>query len=234
MIKLRVSANRCVALCVLIAVVLVALPTRNVATVVGSTSSTAARRPALQEDSSKLYSTYWYLDQDTKTVLEITNHGDAGQTVRPTLLVGGTQHVSLDPVAIPARGTKIINLNKALKSRRSFVDGGGNQRWGDGSRVGSLWGSATLQCESADEISSKFLSENPRESLAAHSGFYEYGSGSLSAMWWLPTRKSVALVVLQNGTYRETAVQTLLYLDGRIVPGPRLSLPAGGSRLFDL
>jgi hypothetical protein len=85
-----------------------------------------------------------------------------------------------------------------------------------------------------DDISSKILSDDPRESLAVHSGFYEYGSGSLSTMWWLPTKKSVALLVLQNGTYRETAVHTLLYMDGRVVRGPRLSLPAGASQLFDL
>jgi hypothetical protein len=234
MIKLRLRANKRVALCVSIAAVLVILPMRNVATVDGKTPSTATRHPSPQEAPSKLYSVYWYLDQDTKSVLQITNRGKASQTVRPTLLVRGTEHVSLDPVAIPAHGTRSINLNKALKSRRNFVDGGGNHRWADGSRIGSLWGSATLQCESADDISSKILSENPRESLAVHSGFYEYGSGSLSSMWWLPTKKSVALMALQNGTYREAAVHTLLYFDGRVVSGPRLTLPAGGSRLFDL
>jgi hypothetical protein len=234
MIKLRFIANKRVALCVSIAAVLLILPMRNVARVVGKTPSTATRHPSLQEAASKLYSAYWYMDQDTKSVLQITNHGNAGQTVSPTLLVRGTEQVSLDPIAIPAHGTRNIDLNKALKSRRNFAEGGGDRRWGDGSRIGSLWGSATLQCETVDGISSKILSEDPRESLAVHSGFYEYGSGSLSSMWWLPTKKSVALVVLQNGTYHETAVQTLLYLDGRAVPGPRLSLPAGASRLFDL
>lgn len=215
------------------------LPRLNAAMAVGTTSSHSSKvspHLARQDTSaSTLYCPYWYLDQGTKATVEITNNAQVSQTVTPTLLVRGSESLSLDPVTIASHATTRISLNKALKSRiNSGNDAGGDRRWGDGSRIGSLWGSATLQSESVDAISSKILSENTKESLAVHSGFYEYGDGSLSTMWWLPTKKSVALMALQNASYRETSVRTILYLDGRVVSGPRLSLPAGGSRLFDL
>lgn len=231
--------SRLFVLFVSMAVLLVPIaPKRNAATAGGISFPSSKASPHLareQEGPSKLYSSYWYLDQATTSVLEITNNGEVSQVVTPTLLVRGSEHLSLDPVTVPSHATRSISLNKALKSRiNSGNDAGGDRRWGDGSRIGSLWGSATLLCESADDITSKILSEDPKESLAVHSGFYEYGSGSLSSMWWLPTKKSVALLALQNATYRETSVRTILYLDGRVVSGPRLSLPPGGSRLFDL
>jgi hypothetical protein len=234
------GTSRFFVLFVSMAVLLVPItsPTRHAATASGisvpfsKASSHSARQ---QEGPSTLYSPYWYLDQATKADLEITNNGKVSQAVTPTLLVRGSEHVTLDPVTIPSHATRRISLNKALKSRIN-VDGdvGGDHRWGDGSRIRSLWGSATIQAESAADISSKILSENPKGSLAVHSGFYEYGDQSLSTTWWLPTKKSVALLALQNATYRETTVRTLLYLDGRVVSGPSLSLPPGGSRLFDL
>ena len=229
-----------VAVLVSLAVLLVplTLSMRNsaMADVKNSPSSTASpNSPRPQAEASRLYSSYWYLDQETKTDLEITNNSEVSHTVRPTLLLRGSEHFNLDPVTIPPRATRRISLNKALKSRiKSDSDAGGGRRWGDGSRIRSIWGSATLQGESVDDISSKILSEDPKESLAVHSGFYEYGSGNLSSMWWLPTKESVALLALQNASYRETFVRTMLYLDGRVVSGPRLSLPAGGSRLLDL
>ena len=235
---LRVS--RVVGLFVSIVVLLVpiSLPKPNSAKAGGTSFPSAKARPHLsreEEGPSKLYSSYWYLDQVTNSVLEITNNGAVSQVVKPTLLVRGSEHLSLDAVAIPPRATRRISLNKALKSRvNSGGNAGGDSRWGDGSRIGSIWGSATLQCESVDDITSKILSEDPKESLAVHSGFYEYGSGALSSVWWLPSKKSVALMALQNASYRETSVRTILYLDGRVVTGPRLSLPPGGSRLFDL
>jgi hypothetical protein len=190
---------------------------------------------ARQEAHEKIYCPYWYLDQKTKAVLEITNNDATSRTVTPTLFVRGAEQVALDPVTVPAHATRRISLNKVLKSRVSFANEASPEaRWGDGSRTGSIWGSATLQGELMTNVASKILTENPQESLAVHSGFYEYGSRSLTSQWWLPTKNSVALFALQNTSYSEVRLVTLLYLDGRAVAGPSLNLPAGGSRLFDL
>ncbi len=190
-----------------------------------------------QGGPSKVYCPYWYLDRNTTSVLEVTNNAGASQTVTPSLLLKGVERVPLDPVTIPSHATKRISLNQALSARsNSGSSPGGEQRWGDGSRIGSIWGSATLQSESVGSISGKILSENPQESLAVHSGFYEgkYGNRILSSMWWLPTRNTVALYAVQNISYSELPVITMLYLDGRVIPGRSVNLPAGSSRLIDL
>jgi hypothetical protein len=201
-------------------------------------SPASGRDPAAkvrQAANEKMYCPYWYLDRSTTAALEITNNSDVANTVTPTLLVRGAERVSLDPVTLPARGTRRISLNKILKSRvASGFDTGRNPRWGDGSRAGSNWGSAELQGQNVHDIASKILTENESESLAVHSGFYEYGSRSLTAQWWLPTKRSSALFAVQNTSYAEVRLATVLYLNGRTISGPSLDLPGGGSRLIAL
>jgi hypothetical protein len=196
-----------------------------------SASSTKAREEAYE----KIHCPYWYVDRNTKAVLEITNNSETSRSVIPSLLVRGAEPISLDTVTIPSRATRRVSLNKALKSHvRLENDANRVVRWGDGSRIGSVWGSATLRGEMLGGVSSKVLTENPSESLAVHGGFYEYGSKSVSSQWWLPTKNSVALFAVQNTSYGEVPLATLLYLDGRLVAGPQVTLPAGASRLFDL
>jgi hypothetical protein len=100
--------------------------------------------------------------------------------------------------------------------------------------MGSIWGSAELEGEMVENISAKIVTENPKQSLAVHSGFYKYAGKSMSSMWWLPTRDSVALFALQNTSYSKVAVNTILYLGGQVIAGRRVILPAGGSSLVDL
>ncbi|MGH9839282.1 MAG: hypothetical protein ACREEM_10910 [Blastocatellia bacterium] len=188
-----------------------------------------------QRGPSKVYCPYWYLDRNTTSVLEVTNNAVVSLTVTPTLFLGGVERVPLDPVTIPSHATTRISLNRALSARTNDDPNPSRERrWGDGSRIGSKWGSATLQSESVESISGKILSENPQESLAVHSGFYEYGGRNLSSMWWLPTPNTVALYALQNASYSELRVSAILYSDGQVIAGRRLNLPASSSRLVDL
>jgi hypothetical protein len=188
-----------------------------------------------QEVVSDIYCPYWYLDPNTSAVLEITNNGAVSRTVAPTLSLMGSEHFELDAVTIPPNGTRRISLNQVLKSRVDHQDlAGGIHRWGDGSRIGSLWGSAEIESEMVETIAAKIVTENPTQSLAVHSGFYKYAGKSVSSMWWLPTRDTVALFALQNTSYSKVAVNTIVYLGGQVIAGRRINLPAGGSSLVDL
>jgi hypothetical protein len=188
-----------------------------------------------QAETSSIYGPYWYLDDNTSSVIEVTNNADVSQTVTPSLLLKGIERIQLDPVSLPAHATKRISLNHVLGTR--FNGGSGTSReprWGDGSRNRSWWGSATLQSELIEHLAGKILTENAQESLAVHSGFYQHGGGNLSATWWLPTSKSVALFALQNASTDAMQVSTVIYLDDRVIAGRNLSLLAGQSRLVDL
>jgi hypothetical protein len=186
---------------------------------------------------SSFYNPYWYADRKTTATLEITNNSQADRTLTPILLLRGVERVSLAPLTIRPRATTRLTLNQALEARMAGVRASGSsQRWGDGSRKRSLWGSALLEGESVEGISSWILSESPQESLSINTLFDAgvHATKVLSSMWWLPTSNSKVAYVLQNASDAEATIGTFLYADKKVLRGRSVTIPEGGSRLIDL
>ncbi|MGH9844763.1 MAG: hypothetical protein ACREEM_39095 [Blastocatellia bacterium] len=211
----------------------------------------ASSRPLQAPGQNKLYNPYWYFDRNTTATLEIANHAEADRTLTPVLFLRGSERVALDPVKVQAQGTVRISLNDAL---RGFTDDLAKpekrsdrreentpsprviSRWGDGSRRGSLWGSALLECDTTDHVFSAIVSEDARESLSISTPFSPERERSpiLTSAWYLPTSRSRVIFALQNTSADDVAVVSFLIFGGRMIKGSKVQLPGNSSRLIEL
>lgn len=174
------------------------------------------------DDSTTVHAPFWYADAATAVRLEVTNHRDEPLRLRPVLRPASGPPLELADLIIPARGTSRHDLAPVLLGlvgepvERSAT-------WGDGSRGGSIWGSATLTvADRGGRFTAWLVSDAPTERLAITSVFKHSAAGAhvLVAPWWRPSKSASVRFVLHNPNDRPVIVEAAAVggRSGRKVP----------------
>lgn len=150
------------------------------------------------EASAEFHMPYFYVDGQTDATLELVNNSpeDAVATISARLY--GRITVDLGAVELPSGVLKRVSLRERLGipgNDESVVSGA----WGDGSRIGSLWGSLRIQCDS-DHFSGWVISRSVQKSLSVNSMLVrpETQANTLRSHWYRPTPGTKAFFVIQN------------------------------------
>ncbi|MEM8961686.1 MAG: hypothetical protein AAGD38_09420 [Acidobacteriota bacterium] len=176
---------------------------------------------------------YWYLDGQTEAAIELANSSPDTHTTTPLLLLEGYKQVALDPVTLEPGQRVRLPLRPIVSAyvADSVAEPG---RWGDGSRPGSLWGSARLEWPSHQALSGWIVMESEERGMSINSMFMPAGraSADIVGMWWYPTEGTHALFALQNQASVEIRVNTTVYVEGQRHEGPSFTLAASEARLI--
>ncbi|WP_430111007.1 hypothetical protein [Paenibacillus sp. B1-33] len=155
------------------------------------------------------YAPYWYIDNDTESIMEIKNHLAKPLTIIPLLNIEYGKTIQLHAITINPFATTRLDLKSELKSEISqkTEEGTENEHWGDGSRPNSLLGSAVLIPVDPPEAKVKsygawILTLNPKEKLGFNTMFENPTEPliptKLKTLWWLPHPGTKAYFSLQN------------------------------------
>ncbi len=182
-----------------------------------------------------LYSPYWYTDPLTEATIEITNNASEHRTILPKIILFGESEIHLDPLSLPPTSTIRVSLS-SLFAVNGMSSSESDDRWGDGSRENSYWGSAVLEGETLQGITSWIISENKQERISVSSIFRNLtrSSSILKTLWSRPTEDTTSLYAIQNASSEDQIVDTFFHFEGRNVPGQSFTISPKKSLLLKL
>ena len=197
--------------------------------------------PTVQEiTETKAYCPYWYIDELTDSVIEIKNSLDATTTFTLVLRPLSAAPLILEPISISKFSTKRISLKQHLKLSPDKTKTSG--RWGNGSRSGSMMGSAELTgmgpgSSKKVSFSAWTLMKNRNEQLEIVFPFQfreSKRSNILHGLWWFPSPKTEAYYSLRNTSENPVEIELTLFTNGRRLKTEAAKIQPNSSRFLSI
>lgn len=213
--------------------------------------STALReaqpKPSSDRRGWSAFSQYWYVDDETDSVIEVKNHRSSPLVLVPGLSLPGGERLETTPVSLRPFESRRLSLRRELDSRRELLAeeqvAPFSARWGNGCRSGSLLGSADLSpvypADAArDHFSAWVVIEDATEGIGLVYPFKaasSSGGARLVGLWWRPYPDVLVCYALQNSAPEDVRVEaTVLNHTGEVLGTTAVDIPPLGFHLLDL